>query len=240
MSEVREQQPTAEEELLSLRRLVQIQHELEEQINRVFAPEDEALRYALQASAEAGLPQINISPIEGKLLQFLALISRARTILEIGTLGGYSGLWLARALPSDGRLITLEMNPQHASVARRVFEHAGVSERVEIRLGRALDLLPALVNEGAGPFDLVFIDADKPPYPRYLDWALQLSHPGTIIVADNCLRDGRFSREPVDEVTAGIVEYCQRITSDPRLFSLALNIDEGYRDGFTVTLVREG
>ncbi|WP_297160184.1 O-methyltransferase [Thermogemmatispora sp.] len=239
MSDVREQKPTAEEELLALRQLVQIQRELEEQINRVFAPEDEALHYALQASAEAGLPQINISPIEGKLLQFLALACRARAILEIGTLGGYSGLWLARALPPDGRLITLELNPRHADVARRVFEHAGVSDRVEIRLGRALELLPALVNEGAGPFDLIFIDADKAPYPRYLDWALQLSHPGSIIVADNCLRDGRFVREPVDDVTAGIFEYCRRITADPRLFSLALNIDSGYRDGFTVTLVRE-
>jgi caffeoyl-CoA O-methyltransferase len=228
---------TLQQELAQLRELVQIQREIAEAINRVFAPEDEALRYALTVSREAGLPSINVSPIEGKLLHFLALISHARQILEIGTLGGYSGLWLARALPPGGRLITLEMNPHHAAVARQVFEHAGVSDRVEIRLGVALELLPALESEG--PFDLIFIDADKPPYPRYLEWALRLSHPGSIIVADNCLRNGRAFREPVDEVSAAIVAYRRRVTEDPRLLSLALNIDEHYTDGLTITLVRE-
>ncbi len=237
MNDDLQQRRTLEEELAALRKLVQTQRELEENINRVFAPEDEALRYALEESARAGLPDIHISPIQGKLLQMLALLAGARRILEIGVLGGYSGLWLARALPPDGRLVGLEVNAHHAEVARHVFAHAGVGGQVTLLIGAALELLPTL--ESQAPFDLIFIDADKAPYPRYLEWALRLSRPGSVIVADNCIRDGRSFRPPVDDLTAGLVEYQHRVTSDPRLFSLALNIDEGYTDGFTITLVRQ-
>src|SRR5438270_11532216 len=147
----------------------------------------------------------------------------AHKILEIGALAGYSGIWLARALPAGGRFITLEVNPEHANVVRKAFAKAGVSERAEVRVGKALDLLPQLESEA--PFDLVFIDADKPPYPQYLDWALRLTRPGSIIVADNCVRSGKGFGPPEDEYLSGIVEYNRRIASDPRLASLALAMD---------------
>ena len=221
-----------------LERRIRTQREIEEAITRIFAPEDDGLREALAAAKEAGLPQIQISPIQGKLLQLLAAACNARTILEIGSLAGYSGIWLARALPRGGRLITLEINPKHAEIVRRSFERAGVADRAEVRVGNALDLLPQLVNEG--PFDLVFIDADKPAYPQYLDWALRLSRPGSIIVADNCVRNGEALREPQqveDEGTAALAEYNQRVAANPHLMSLALAMDDNYTDGFTIAVV---
>jgi caffeoyl-CoA O-methyltransferase len=152
-------------------------------------------------------------------------------------LAGYSGIWLARALPADGRLITLEMNPEHAMVVRNSFEKAGVSNRTEVRVGRALDLLPTLESEA--PFDLVFIDADKPPYAQYLDWSLRLTRPGSIIVADNCIREGKAFKQPEDDGTAGIVALNKRMASDPRLVSLVLAMDDDYTDGFAVAVVRQ-
>ncbi len=210
--------------------------EIETAITRLFAPEDEALRSAVEAAKQGGLPEIQISPIQGKFLQLLATMCNADKILEIGTLGGYSGIWLARALPADGRLITLEVNPHHAEVARSSFARAGVIDRVELHVGKALDLLPQLVSEA--PFDFVFIDADKPPYPQYLEWALRLTRPGSIIVADNCIRGGRAFREPDDEGTAGLVEYNKRIANDTRLRSLALAMDDDFTDGFAISVVR--
>ena len=207
-----------------------------EAITDMFAHEDEGLRYALTAMREAGLPEIQISPLQGKFLQFLAATCNARSILEIGSLGGYSGIWLARALPPGGRLITLEINSTHAEVVRKSFEKAGVSDRTEVRVGNALDLLPQL--EGGAPFDLVFIDADKPPYPQYLEWALRLSRPGSIIAADNCIRRGIVSQEPGDEGVAGVVEFNRRIANDPRLVSLLLPMDDDYTDGFAVAVVK--
>jgi predicted O-methyltransferase YrrM len=207
-----------------------------EAITHQFAAEDEGLQHALVAAKQAGLPQIQISPIQGKLLQLLAVACNAQKILEIGSLGGYSGIWLARALPTNGRFITLEINSTHARLVRNAFAQAGVSDRAEVRVGKALDLLPQLENEA--PFDLIFIDADKPPYPRYLEWALRLSRPGSIIVADNCIRNGKAFEKPEDEGMAGIVEYNKRIASDPRLMSLALAMDDDYTDGFAISVVQ--
>ena len=223
-------------ELELLQQQEKTRKKIEEAITGVFAPEDEALRYALTSMREAGLPEIQISPIQGKFLQLLAAASNARSILEIGSLGGYSGIWLARALPPGGRLITLEINPTHAAVVRKSFEKAGVSDRTEVRVGNALDLLPKLDSEA--PFDLVFIDADKAPYPQYLEWALRLSRPGSIIVADNCIRRGIALQTPGDESVAGIVEFNKRIASDPRLVSLLLPMDDDYTDGFAVAVVK--
>ncbi len=226
-------------ELTTLRQQEKTRHDIEEAITHQFAPEDEGLRYAVSAAKDAGLPQIQISPIQGKFLQLLATACNARKILEIGSLAGYSGIWLARALAPGGRLITLEVNPEHANLVRRAFAKAGVSDRAEVRVGKALDLLPQLESEA--PFDLVFIDADKPPYPQYLDWALRLARPGSIIVADNCIRGGKgFAQQghPEDEYSAGIVEYNKRIASDPRLVSLALAMDDDYTDGFAIAVVR--
>ena len=224
------------EELAYLQQQRRTRQQIEEGIIRTFAPEDEGLRNALNSARAAGLPEIQISPIQGKLLQVLAAACNARSILEIGALGGYSGIWLARALPAGGRMITLEISPEHAAVVRNSFEKAGVSDRTEVRVGRALDLLPQLEN--VAPFDLVFIDADKPPYPQYLEWALRLTRPGSIIVADNCIRSGKAFLPPQDDVTVGVAEFNRRIASDPRLASLLLATDEDYTDGFAIAVVK--
>jgi caffeoyl-CoA O-methyltransferase len=214
----------------------QARQKIEEEITRKFAVEDDGLKHALLAAKQAGLPEIQISPVQGKLLQLLAVACNAQKILEIGSLGGYSGIWLARALPAGGKFITLEINPTHAELVRNAFKHAGVSDRAEVRVGKALDLLPQLEHEA--PFDLIFIDADKPPYPQYLEWALQLSRPGSIIVADNCIRGGQGFEDPQDEYSTGIVAYNNRIASDPRLISLALAMDDDFMDGFAISVVR--
>ncbi|OLB30559.1 MAG: hypothetical protein AUG82_03940 [Ktedonobacter sp. 13_1_20CM_4_53_11] len=203
----------------------------------MFAAEDEGLRAALTSAKQAGLPEIQISPIQGKFLQLLAATCNAHKILEIGALAGYSGIWLARALPAGGRLISLEVNPDHAKVVRDSFARAGVGDRSEVRVGKALDLLPALESEA--PFDLVFIDADKPPYAQYLDWALRLSRPGSIIVADNCIRSGKAFKQPEDEGLAGIAEFNKHIASDSRLVSLLLPMDDDYTDGFAIAVVKQ-
>src|SRR5256885_4609149 len=156
----------------------------------LFVPADPALDGALESSAAAGLPEINVSAPLGKMLHILARIQGARNILEIGTLGGYSTIWLARALPADGRLITLESEAKHAEIARANIARAGVSGVVDLRLGKALDTLPVLAAEGRGPFDLIFIDADKPSNTEYFTWALRLSRRGSLIVVDNVVRKG--------------------------------------------------
>ncbi len=224
-------------ELAELQQLAKTRQNIVEAITLQFAAEDQGLRHALTAAKQAGLPQIQISPIQGKLLQLLAAACNAQKILEIGSLGGYSGIWLARALPTNGRFITLEINPTHAALVRNAFAQAGVSDRAEVRVGNALNLLPHLESEA--PFDLIFIDADKSPYPQYLDWALRLSRPGSIIVADNTIRSGKGFEEPQDEGMAGIVAYNKRIASDPRLISLDLAIDDDYTDGFAISVVRQ-
>lgn len=223
-------------DLAALQQQARIHKSIETDITQMFAAEDEGLRYTLSAAKQAGLPLIQISPIQGKFLQLLAAACHARKILEIGSLAGYSGIWLARSLPVGGRLITLEMDPHHAEVVRDSFAKAGVDDRAEVRVGKALDLLPALAGEA--PFDLVFIDADKPPYPQYLDWALRLARPGSIIVADNCIRSGAALHESKDAATAGLFEFNKRVASDPRLVSLALPMDDDYTDGFTIAVVR--
>ncbi len=223
-------------DLVTLQQQAEIRKSIEADITQLFAAEDEGLHYALAAAKEAGLPEIQISPVQGKFLQLLAAACQARNILEIGSLAGYSGIWLARSLPEGGRLITLEVNPHHAEVVRSSFARAGVDNRAEVRVGRALDLLPHLESEA--PFDLVFIDADKPPYPQYLDWALRLTRPGSIIVADNCIRRGAALHQSNDEATAGLFEYNRRIASNPRLVSLALPMDDDFTDGYAIAVVR--
>jgi predicted O-methyltransferase YrrM len=224
-------------ETSEVQQLAKTRQNITEEITHKFAAEDDGLLYALRAAKQAGLPEIQISPIQGKFLQLLAVACNAHKILEIGSLGGYSGIWLSRELPANGHFITLEINPIHAEVVRKAFEQAGVSDRAEVRVGNALDLLPLLGQEA--PFDLIFIDADKPPYPQYLDWALRLSRPGSIIVADNCIRSGKGFEEPQDEGMAGIVAYNNRIASDPRLISLDLAMDDDYTDGFAISVVRQ-
>jgi caffeoyl-CoA O-methyltransferase len=210
---------------------------IERELTARFAPEDDALLGAKARADAAGMPAIQISPVQGKLLQVLAVACGARKILEIGALAGYSGTWLARALPSDGRLITLEVSAQHAAVARETFAAAGVADRVELRLGPALETLAGLTSEA--PFDLIFIDADKGNYPAYLDWAVRLSRPGSIIVADNVIRSGRaFLSPPPDESAEGAAAYNAKLLADPRLISVAFPMDDGGLDGFAISVVR--
>ena len=224
-------------ELTFLQQQARIRWRIEADITQLFAAEDEGLRYALAAAKEGGLPAIQISPMQGKFLQLMAAACHARKILEIGSLAGYSGIWLARALPTDGRLITLEVNPHHADIVRRSFAKAGVADRTEVRVGKAVDFLPQLESEA--PFDHIFIDADKPPYPQYLAWALRLARPGSIIIADNCIRRGEAFHPSEDEGMKGLFEYNQRIANDPRLVSLVLPMDEDYTDGFAIAVVRD-
>ncbi|MGF2036787.1 MAG: O-methyltransferase [Nostoc sp. CmiVER01] len=206
--------------------------------NDLLVPPDPALDAALQTSATAGLPPHNVSPTQGKLLLLLAQIQRARTILEIGTLGGYSTIWLARALPNDGRLITLEANPKHAEVAHTNFAHAGLSDIVDLRLGQALSTLPQIAAEGH-TFDLIFIDADKPNNPDYFRWALKLSRCGSLIIADNVVRNGAvIDATSSDPSVQGVRRFNELLASEPRVCATAIQTvgSKGY-DGFAIAIV---
>lgn len=205
-------------------------------IERLFAPPDLALENALRRSREAGLPEINVSPNEGRLLQLLAGIAGARRILEVGTLGGYSTIHLARALPEEGVLISLELNEAHAEVARENIAQAGLGEKVEVRVGDARTLLAELVEEGTGPFDLTFIDADKEGYLEYLEWSLRLSRPGSLILADNAIRGGSVI-EPEDESARATHEFNDALAKDFRLSALILPLIRGWVDGLAIARV---
>jgi predicted O-methyltransferase YrrM len=205
----------------------------------LFLPPDAALDAALQASEAAGLPTIAVAPNQGKLLMLLAQLRGARTILEIGTLGGYSTIWLARALPADGRLISLEANAAHAEVARANIERAGLGALVEVRTGRALHTLPKLAAEGRGPFDLIFIDADKPNTPDYFAWALKLSRRGALIIADNVVRDGAvIDANSDDPDVRGIRRFSELAAAEPRVSATVIQTvgRKGY-DGLALALV---
>ncbi len=208
-------------------------------ITDLFVPSDPVLESALDASAAAGLPAHNVSPSQGKLLLLLALVQKAQTILEIGTLGGYSTIWLARALPKDGHLISLEVDPICAEVARANIARAGLADLVEVRLGPALDTLARLVTEDRTPFDLIFIDADKRNNPNYLTWALKLSRPGTLIIADNVIRDGSVLDSASDDPSVqGIRRFNKLVAAETRLSVTAIQTvgNKGY-DGFALVLV---
>ncbi len=205
-------------------------------VEELFVPPDDALSRGLEDAEAAGLPSINVSPNEGKLLHLIARIARASRVLEIGTLGGYSTTWLARALPPEGRLVTLELSPRHAEVARANLARAGVADRVEIRVGPASASLRALVESHEPPFDLVFIDADKEGYVEYLDLSLRLVRRGSVILADNTLR--RVFEDPSDPGVQGIKAFNERIASDPLLDSLIVPIIRGHLDGLSVSIVK--
>jgi predicted O-methyltransferase YrrM len=200
---------------------------------------DEALDDVLAANEAAGLPAIDVSPTHGKLLHLIARMIGARRVLEIGTLGGFSTIWFARALPAGGRVVTLEFDPTHAEVARANFARAGVADRIELRLGPALDSLAAIAAEGAEPFDLVFIDADKANNPNYLSWGLKLARPGTVIISDNVVREGGIvdgaSRDPDVQ---GMRRFFDMMSKEPRLSATAIQTVgvKGW-DGFSVAIV---
>jgi predicted O-methyltransferase YrrM len=211
---------------------------------RLLAP-DPVLEEALAAADAAGLPPIAITPNQGKLLELIVRIHNARSILELGTLGGYSTIWLARALPEGGRLITLERDPRYAEVAGASISNAGVADVVDIRVGPALETLPLLHDEGVGPFDLIFIDADKQNYPGYLEWSLKLSRVGTVIVGDNVVRSGSILDPNAEDpsfgdggVAAGVRRFYELLAAEPRVTATAVQtVGTKGHDGFAMALV---
>ena len=211
---------------------------VDEYVVETLMPHDEVLEAALKAGAEAGLPQIQVSPPQGKLLHLLARTLGARRILEFGTLAGYSTIWLGRALAEGGRLITLEADPRYAEVAAGNIARAGLGDVVDLRVGQALDALPALEAEEAGPFDLVFIDADKVHSPDYFAWSVDNSRPGSLIVADNVVRDGTLAEAGSDDPTVQAQRRLhEAIAADPRVTATTIQTvgAKGY-DGFTLAL----
>jgi predicted O-methyltransferase YrrM len=207
--------------------------------NQTIVGRDSVLEATLKANAAAGLPSIDVSPAQGKMLTLLARMAGARKALEIGTLGGYSTICIARALPREGRLVSIEYSDRHAKVARANIAHAGLADRVEVRAGVALDILPAIEAERLGPFDFVFIDADKSNNANYLGWALRLSRPGTTIIIDNVVRDGRIADASAkDPDVTGTRRMFEMMAREPRLQATAIQTvgDKGW-DGFALAVV---
>ena len=210
---------------------------VDDYINETLVRQDETLEHALRKSVEAGMPAFNVTPAQGKLLHLIAQIHGARRILEIGLLGGYSAIWMARALPPDGKIISLEHNKRYAAVAHTNLEYAGLENTVDIRIGTALNILPTL----EGPFDLIFIDADKPGNPDYFQWALKLSRPGSVIIVDNVVRNGEIANaESADGSVQGTRRMNELIRAEPRVNATAIQTvgGKGY-DGFTLVRVLE-
>jgi len=200
---------------------------------------DAALDQALADSDRGGLPAINVSPCQGKLLNLVARMIGAQRILEIGTLGGYSTIWLARALPPSGRLVTLEFSQKHADIARANIDRAGLLDRVDIRVGRALETLPALARESSEPFDLIFVDADKESNREYLGWAVKLARPGSVIITDNVVRDGKVVDEASrDPMVVGTRRFLDALAAEPGISATAIQTvgSKGW-DGFTIAVV---
>ena len=217
--------------------------ELWADVDRYFSdlllPADPTLEAAVTANREADLPAIDVTPLLGQFLALLVRISGARRVLELGTLGGYSTIWLARALPAGGRVVTLELEPRHADVARANLHRAGVFDRIDLRVGRASDLLQQLIADATPPFDLIFIDADKASYPDYLGASLKLSHPGTVIVADNVVREGNvLETDSSDPNILGVRRFTEILAAEPRLSATVLQtVSQKKHDGFALAVV---
>ena len=212
---------------------------VDQYISDLFGDQDNELAATEQSIKEANIPQISVSTNQGKFLHLLARLSKAKKILEIGTLGGYSTIWLARALPPDGRIISLEVDPKHAAVAQKNVHHAGLGELVEIRIGKAIEELPKLLAENAGPFDMIFIDADKPPYKEYFEWSLKLSRPGTLIVADNVIRDGKvLEKVSPDEMVAGVKRFNEALAATSSVTATIIQtVGAKDHDGMAIAIV---
>jgi len=212
---------------------------VDQYISDLFGDQDNELAATEQSIIEANIPQISVSTNQGKFLHLLARLSKAKKILEIGTLGGYSTIWLARALPPDGKIISLEVDPKHAAVAQKNVNHAGLSELVEIRIGKAIEELPKLLGENEGPFDMIFIDADKPPYKEYFEWSLKLSRPGTLIIADNVIRDGKvLEKISPDEMVAGVKRFNEALAATPSVTATIIQtVGAKDHDGMALAIV---
>ena len=217
----------------------QIFEQVDDYIRDLVGAEDDILKAADRSVAESNIPPIAVSANQGKFLQVLAKACNAKKILEVGTLVGYSTIWMARALPKDGKLITLEFEPRHAKVAKANIERAGLSHMVDIRIGKAIDLMPFLVQNNEGPFDMIFIDADKPPYTEYFQWALKLSRPGTLIVADNVIRDGEvIDPKSTDEMVQGARRFNASLANTPGVTATIIQtVGSKMHDGMAIAVV---
>jgi predicted O-methyltransferase YrrM len=213
--------------------------EVDRYISDLLKPADEILQSAERAIAESGIPQISVSANQGKFLEVMARTAGARKILEIGTLGGYSTIFMARALPKGGSLISIEIDAKHAEVARKSIEKAGLAGKVLIRVGKAVDVLPKLLEEGAGPFDMIFIDADKPPYTEYFQWALRLSRPGTVIIADNVIREGKvINPDGQDEMVQGVARFNKALAATQGITATIIQcVGTKDHDGMAIAVV---
>lgn len=212
---------------------------VENYISKLVAQEDDVLQAVNRSIEQADMPQISISASQGKFLQLLAKLIQAGKILELGTLAGYSTIWLARALPKDGKLISIEYDEKHAAVALTNIKKAHLQERVDIRVGKALDILPQIEEKKEGPFDLIFIDADKPPYFEYFEWAIKLARPGTLIIADNVIREGKvLDAENTDERVKGVQRLNESLSKDTRVFSTIIQtVGTKEHDGMILAIV---
>ncbi len=212
---------------------------VDQYINKLFIGKDEALTFTEESIITASIPQISVSPAQGKLLHILARLNKANKILEIGTLAGYSTIWMARALPKDGLLVSIEYDPMHAAVAQNNITNAGLDTVVSIRVGKALDLLHLIQAEGIAPFDMIFIDADKEPYLEYFQWALKLSRPGTLIIADNVIREGKvLDPEHADERVKGVQRFNTMLAKEPTVTATIIQtVGAKDHDGMAIAIV---
>lgn len=219
---------------------MEIFEQVDDYINQLVGGEDEVLRATIQSIGDASIPSISVSANQGKFLQVLAKTCNARKILEIGTLAGYSTIWMARALPGDGKLISLEYEPLHARIAQGNIDKAGLTSVVDIRVGKALDLLPILVANNEGPFDMIFIDADKPPYTEYFQWCLKLARPGTLIVADNVIREGKvLDANSNDEIVKGVQRFNAFLSGSTAVTSTIIQtVGSKMHDGMALAVVK--
>ena len=214
--------------------------EIDQYIERLFVPRDPVFEQALRDATAAGLPEIHVSPNEGKLLYLLAKLAGAKRVLEIGLLGGYSTIWLARAIALKGKLVTLELDEKYIRVAGKNLERAGLRSIVDIRQGAASATLEQMVQAGEAPFDLVFIDADKNNYPVYLDYAMKLTHPGSLILGDNVIRDGKVARSgQTDPLVLGIQEFNRKLAANPKLETILITVMREALDGLAIARVRD-
>ena len=212
---------------------------VDDYISNLLAPEDEVLKQAIVSLEKENIPQISISANQGKFLQVMAKLVKAKRILELGTLGGYSTIWMARALPGEGKLISLELDPKHAAVAQKNIIDAGVADKVEIRIGKGLDLLKRMIEEKEQPFDMIFIDADKPPYAEYFRLALKLSGPGTLIIADNVIREGKvLDNNSKDEMVKGVDRFNKVLGNTPGVTATIIQtVGSKEHDGMALVVV---
>ncbi|PWN71874.1 O-methyltransferase [Chryseobacterium phosphatilyticum] len=218
----------------------QLFEKVDQYISTLVAPEDTVLQETIQSLEEASMPQISISPTQGKFLQLMLLTCKAKRVLELGTLGAYSTIWITRALPADGKVITVEFDPHHAHIASQNIAKAGLSDQIDLRIGKAMDVLKELIAKGEEPFDFIFIDADKPPYTEYFELALQLSHPGTLIICDNVIREGKVLDENThDEKVKGVQRFNQMLANHPGITATIMQtVGAKEYDGMAIAIVK--